>query len=179
MSQEILHWPHQNSAGLLTKAAAFTRNSRDAPPSRAKAENSNISALEYNHWEQPIDSAIRENKKLVLFDSINKFHWRKQTSKAYIKLCNFYKHMSTLRNFMAHWIHFIYNSNTGPLTQAAICCRIWLGYFEKYFANIHECFKLNLVSLDLKIMKRKDDTVCSKHTPTCNASLYNRSHDTS
>lgn len=52
--------PSTHSASLPTKAAAFTQNSRDALPSRAKTENSNISALEYNYQEHPIESAIRE-----------------------------------------------------------------------------------------------------------------------
>lgn len=48
-SRDISLTPSKHSAGLPTKAEAFTQNSRDAPPSRAKAENSNISVLECNY----------------------------------------------------------------------------------------------------------------------------------
>lgn len=130
VSQEILHWPHQNSAGLPTRAAAFTQNSRDAPPSRAKLRTLILAPWNIITGSNSLTLLLGRDEKLVLLDSINESHSRKQTWKVYIKLCNFCNHMSTLRDFMAHWIHFIYHSNTGPLTQAAICCRIWLGYFE-------------------------------------------------
>lgn len=64
-SRDISPTPPKHGAGLPTKAAAFTQNRRDAPPSRAKAENSNsFAALEYNYWEQPTDSAIREGLEI-------------------------------------------------------------------------------------------------------------------
>jgi len=43
---------------LPTTAAGFMQNTRDAPPSRAKAENYNNAGaleMEYNYWEQTVD----------------------------------------------------------------------------------------------------------------------------
>lgn len=91
---------------MPTKAARFAQNSRDAPPSRVKAENYNnvgILEVEYNYQEQPVDSTIKQGLEISSLNLL--FGNPAQENKPeidYVKPCNFCNHTPTLRDFITH-----------------------------------------------------------------------------